>query len=155
MSIECQEFYELMQAYRHCPIVPPGGPAEAYQAVIKFANEYADRRVESALARERGEDHDEEEEEEGDDRPRSFPEASFLKNVIPSDILAAVVGPEPLPRTEITKKVWEYIKANNLQDAANRRMINADEKLKEIFGGKTQVSMFEMTKLISDHIKPA
>jgi upstream activation factor subunit UAF30 len=60
---------------------------------------------------------------------------------------------KPLPRTEVTKKVWDYIKAQNLQDAANRRMINADDKLKAVFGGKAQVSMFEMTKLISDHLK--
>ena len=76
-----------------------------------------------------------------------------MKAMTPSAVLAAVVGATPLPRTEVTKKVWEYIKKLNLQDAANKRMINADEKLKAIFGGKVQVSMFEMTKLISGHLK--
>jgi chromatin remodeling complex protein RSC6 len=81
------------------------------------------------------------------------PNAAFMKAMTPSAQLAAVVGNTPLPRTEVTKKVWEYIKKQDLQDAANRRMINADDKLKAVFGGKTQVSMFEMTKLISDHLK--
>ena len=81
------------------------------------------------------------------------PNAAFMKEMTPSASLAAVVGAKPLPRTEVTKKVWEYIKKLNLQDAANRRMINADDKLKAVFGGKAQVSMFEMTKLISDHLK--
>lgn len=81
------------------------------------------------------------------------PNAAFMKEMTPSAPLAAVVGAKPLPRTEVTKKVWDYIKAQNLQDAANRRMINADDKLKAVFGGKSQVSMFEMTKLISDHLK--
>ena len=76
-----------------------------------------------------------------------------MKAMTPSATLAAVVGDKPLPRTEVTKKVWEYIKSKDLQDAANRRMINADDKLKAVFGGKEQVSMFEMTKLISDHLK--
>jgi upstream activation factor subunit UAF30 len=81
------------------------------------------------------------------------PNAAFMKAMTPSAQLAAVVGANPLPRTEVTKKVWDYIKKQNLQDAANRRMINADDKLKVVFGGKAQVSMFEMTKLISDHLK--
>jgi chromatin remodeling complex protein RSC6 len=81
------------------------------------------------------------------------PNAAFMKAMTPSDTLAAVVGATPLPRTEVTKKVWDYIKKLDLQDAANRRMINADDKLKAVFGGKAQVSMFEMTKLISDHLK--
>jgi chromatin remodeling complex protein RSC6 len=81
------------------------------------------------------------------------PNAAFMKAMTPSAQLSAVVGATPLPRTEVTKKVWEYIKKLNLQDAANRRMINADDKLKAVFGGKSQVSMFEMTKLISDHLK--
>lgn len=76
-----------------------------------------------------------------------------MKALTPSAALAAVVGAAPLPRTEVTKKVWEYIKKHDLQDAANRRNINADDKLKAVFGGKAQVSMFEMTKLISDHLK--
>ena len=67
--------------------------------------------------------------------------------------LAAIIGEKPMPRTEVTKKIWDYIKANNLQDSKNKRMINADAKLKVIFGGKSQVSMFEMTKLISNHLK--
>ncbi|MDR7050363.1 chromatin remodeling complex protein RSC6 [Duganella sp. 3397] len=81
------------------------------------------------------------------------PNAAFMKALTPSASLAAVVGEAPLPRTEVTKKVWDYIKKLDLQDPANRRMINADDKLKAVFGGKAQVSMFEMTKLISDHLK--
>ncbi|OYO30881.1 SWIB/MDM2 domain-containing protein [Janthinobacterium sp. PC23-8] len=81
------------------------------------------------------------------------PNAAFMKEMTPSTELAAVVGAAPLPRTEVTKKVWDYIKKLDLQDPANRRMINADDKLKAVFGGKAQVSMFEMTKLISDHLK--
>jgi chromatin remodeling complex protein RSC6 len=80
------------------------------------------------------------------------PNAGFMKAMTPSAMLAAVVGAMPLPRTEVVKKVWEYIKKNNLQDATNKRMINADEKLRGIFG-KDQVSMFEMTKLINQHLK--
>ena len=80
------------------------------------------------------------------------PNAAFMKAMTPSAILAAVVGANPLPRTEVTKKVWDYIKKNKLQDAINRRMINADANLRAIFG-KAQVSMFEMTKLISNQLK--
>ena len=80
------------------------------------------------------------------------PNAAFMKAMTPSAVLAEVVGAAPLPRTEVTKKVWDYIKKLDLQDPANRRMINADDKLKAVFGGKDQVSMFEMTKLISDHL---
>ena len=79
------------------------------------------------------------------------PNAAFMKAMTPSATLAAVIGAAPMPRTEVTKKVWDYIKKNKLQDAANKRMINADAKLKEIFK-KPQVSMFEMTKLISAHL---
>ena len=81
------------------------------------------------------------------------PNAAFMKPMTPSAVLAAVIGANPMPRTEVTKKVWEYIKKLNLQNALNKRMIDADEKLKAVFGGKKQVSMFEMTKLISDHLK--
>jgi chromatin remodeling complex protein RSC6 len=81
------------------------------------------------------------------------PNAAFMKPLTPSSTLGAVVGAGALPRTEVTKKVWDYIKKNKLQDAANKRMINADDKLKAVFGGKKQVSMFEMTKLISAHLK--
>ena len=77
----------------------------------------------------------------------------LMREVQPSADLAAVVGANPMPRTEITKKVWDYIKKNGLQDEKNRRMINADAKLKPIFGGKKQVSMFEMTKLVNGHLK--
>ena len=80
------------------------------------------------------------------------PNAAFMKAMTPSTVLAAVVGTMPMPRTEVTKKIWDYIKKNKLQDAVNKRMINADAKLKEIFK-KAQVSMFEMTKLISSHLK--
>ena len=81
------------------------------------------------------------------------PNAAFMKAMTPSAVLAAVVGSMPIPRTEVTKKIWDYIKKNKLQDSINRRLINADEKLKQVFGGKKQVSMFEMTKLVSNHLK--
>jgi chromatin remodeling complex protein RSC6 len=81
------------------------------------------------------------------------PNAAFMKAMTPSSTLAAVVGSMPLPRTEVTKKIWDYIKKNKLQDSINRRLINADEKLRQVFGGKKQVSMFEMTKLVSNHLK--
>jgi upstream activation factor subunit UAF30 len=79
------------------------------------------------------------------------PNAAFMKAMTPSAALAAIIGDKPVPRTEVTKKVWEYIKKNSLQDSAKRTMINADAKLKEIFR-KGQVSMFEMTKLINNHL---
>ena len=79
------------------------------------------------------------------------PNAAFMKAMTPSPSLAAIIGDKPVPRTEVTKKVWEYIKKNNLQDATKRTMINADAKLREIFK-KGQVSMFEMTKLINNHL---
>jgi len=81
------------------------------------------------------------------------PNAAFMKPMNPSATLAAVVGSSAMPRTEVTSKLWGYIKRNNLQDKTNRRMINADDKLREVFGGKRQVSMFEMTKLVSKHLK--
>jgi upstream activation factor subunit UAF30 len=80
------------------------------------------------------------------------PSAAFMKAMTPSAALAAVIGDKAMPRTEVTKKIWEYIKKNGLQDQAKRTMINADAKLKEIFK-KAQVSMFEMTKLVSAHLK--
>jgi chromatin remodeling complex protein RSC6 len=80
------------------------------------------------------------------------PNAAFMKPMTPSGDLAAVIGAKPMPRTEVTKKLWAYIKKNNLQDKVNRRNINADDKLKKIFG-KNQVSMFEMTKLVSKHLR--
>ena len=81
------------------------------------------------------------------------PNAAFMKPMTPSSVLAAVIGAMPMPRTEVTKKIWDYIKKNKLQDAINKRLINADEKLRAVFGGKKQVSMFEMTKLVSNHLK--
>ena len=81
------------------------------------------------------------------------PNAAFMKPMNPSASLAAVIGSSAQPRTEVTKKIWGYIKRNSLQDKKNRRMINADDKLKVVFGGKAQVSMFEMTKLVSKHLK--
>ena len=81
------------------------------------------------------------------------PNAAFMKAMTPTAILAAVVGEKAIPRTEVTKKIWDYIKKNKLQDAINKRMINADEKLKAVFGGKRQVSIFEMTKLVNAHLK--
>jgi len=81
------------------------------------------------------------------------PSAAFMKPMTPSATLAAVVGSKPLPRTEVTKKLWAYIKKNGLQDKKNRRMINADANLKAVFGGKSSVNMFEMTKLVNKHLK--
>jgi len=81
------------------------------------------------------------------------PNAAFMKPMTPSAALGAVIGAKAMPRTEVTKKIWDYIKKNKLQDSKNKRNINADDKLKEVFGGKKQVSMFEMTKLISKHLK--
>jgi upstream activation factor subunit UAF30 len=81
------------------------------------------------------------------------PNAAFMRPVTPSDALAPIVGAKPMPRTEVTKKLWAYIKKNGLQDKTNRRQINADANLKVIFGGKASVNMFAMTKLVSKHLK--
>lgn len=81
------------------------------------------------------------------------PNAAFMKPLRPSNALAEVVGFKPLPRTQVVKKLWAYIKKKKLQDKKNRRMINADAALKPVFGGKSKVSMFEMTKLVSKHLK--
>jgi len=81
------------------------------------------------------------------------PSAAFMKPMQITPALGAVIGAGPYPRTEVTKKLWAYIKKHGLQDSKNRRNINADEKLKEVFGGKKQVSMFDMTKLVSKHLK--
>ena len=80
------------------------------------------------------------------------PNAAFMKAMTPSATLAAVIGSSSMPRTEVTKKIWAYIKRNGLQDKKNRRNINADAKLKPVFGGKGTVSMFEMTKLVNKHL---
>ena len=80
------------------------------------------------------------------------PSAAFMKALTPSAALADVIGTKALPRTEVVKKMWDYIKANKLQDKTNKRMINADAKLKPVFGGKSQVSMFDMAKLLSKHL---
>jgi len=81
------------------------------------------------------------------------PNAAFMKPVMPDAKLAEVVGAKAMPRTELTKKLWGYIKRKGLQDKKNKRMINADAALKMVFNGKSQVSMFEMTKLVSRHVK--
>jgi upstream activation factor subunit UAF30 len=81
------------------------------------------------------------------------PNPAFMRPMMVSPALAAIVGDKPLPRTQVTKKLWEYIKRRGLQDKVNRRMINADGALTAVFGGKTKVSMFEMTKLVSKHLK--
>ena len=81
------------------------------------------------------------------------PNPAFMRAMTPSADLGAVVGNNPMPRTEVTKKVWDYIKKNNLQDPNERRTINADDKLKKVFGGKSRVSMFEMTKHVNNHLK--
>jgi upstream activation factor subunit UAF30 len=80
------------------------------------------------------------------------PSAAFMKPMQPSSQLAAVVGSSPLPRTEVTKKLWAYIKRNGLQDSKNRRAINADDKLRPVFGGRSQVTMFDMTKMVNKHL---
>src|SRR5712671_742011 len=81
------------------------------------------------------------------------PNAAFMKEMTPSTALAKVVGEKPLPRTEVVKKIWAYVKKNGLQDKKEKRNINADDTLREIFGGKKTVSMFEMTKLVNDNLK--
>ena len=81
------------------------------------------------------------------------PNAAFMRPVTPSPQLAQVIGDKPVPRTEVTKKLWAYIKKNGLQDPKNRRMIKADDALKPVFGGKPAVNMFEMTKLVGKHLK--
>jgi upstream activation factor subunit UAF30 len=81
------------------------------------------------------------------------PNAAFMKPVQPSAALSEVVGSKPIPRTEVTKKLWAYIKKNGLQDKKNKRMIKSDDALKPVFGGKATVNMFEMTKLVSKHLK--
>src|SRR4051812_9801333 len=86
-------------------------------------------------------------------KKKSKANVAFMKPMTPSSTLAAVVGSSAMPRTEVTRKIWGYIKRNGLQDKKNRRMINADDKLKAVFGGKGSVSMFEMTKLVSRHLK--
>lgn len=86
-------------------------------------------------------------------RKKRKPNPAFMKPVRPDAKLAAVVGSSPLPRTQLTKKLWNYIKRNRLQDTKNRRMINADAKLRPVFNGKGKVSMFEMTKLVNRHVQ--
>ena len=86
-------------------------------------------------------------------KPARKPNAAFMKPVTPSAALSEVIGAKPMPRTEVTKKLWAYIKKNGLQDPKNRRMIKADDALKPVFGGKATVNMFEMTKLVSKHLK--
>lgn len=86
-------------------------------------------------------------------KKKRTPNPAFMKPMKPSDALAKVVGAGPLPRTEVTKKLWNYIKRNKLQDAKNKRNINADANLAPVFGGKKQVTMFEMTKLVNKHLK--
>ena len=85
--------------------------------------------------------------------PKRKPNAAFMKPVTPSATLAVVVGAKPIPRTEVTKKLWAYIKKNGLQDKKNKRMINGDANLQAVFGGKASVNMFAMTKLVSKHLK--
>jgi len=85
-------------------------------------------------------------------RPKRQPSPEFMKPLNVSPALAKIVGPGPMPRTEVTKRLWAYIRKNNLQDPVNKRMINADDNLREIFEGKSSVSMFEMTKLVNKHL---
>ena len=86
-------------------------------------------------------------------RAKRAPNPAFMKAMTPDADLAAVVGNRAMPRTEVTKKVWEYVRKNNLQDAQERRMINADDNLRKVFDGKSRVSMFEMTKYVNNHLK--
>jgi chromatin remodeling complex protein RSC6 len=83
------------------------------------------------------------------------PSAAFMKPVQPDETLAAVIGPEPVSRTDITKRLWEYIRSKNLQDPENKTFIRADDALKKVFDGRDRVSMFEMTKLVFGHVKAA
>ena len=92
-------------------------------------------------------------EEEGGRKKKRTANAAFMRPVQPDAVVAAVVGAKPIPRTEVTKRLWAYIKKNGLQDKKNRRMINADAALKAVFGGKASVNMFEMTKLVGKHLK--
>lgn len=85
-------------------------------------------------------------------RAKRKPNPAFMRPMTPSIALSAIVGAKAMPRTEITKRVWDYIKKNRLQDTINKRMINADDNLKRVFSGKTKVNMFEMTKLINGHL---
>src|ERR671914_698409 len=89
----------------------------------------------------------------GTKRAKRAPNPAFMKPMQPSDDLGAVVGARPMPRTEVTKRIWDYIRKNGLQDQKNRRQINADDRLRAVFGGRRQVSMFEMTKLVNNHLK--
>jgi upstream activation factor subunit UAF30 len=86
-------------------------------------------------------------------RTKRTPNAAFMRPMQPDAALSAVVGSSPMPRTEVTKKIWQYIKRKGLQDPKERRMINADDNLRPVFGGKSKVSMFEMTKLVNKHMK--
>ncbi|AYM78333.1 SWIB/MDM2 domain-containing protein [Janthinobacterium lividum] len=131
-----------MATAKKTPVAAPAKAAAAKPAAAKKAAPAAKAAAKPAAAKKAA----------APATPRK-PNAAFMKAMTPSKELAAVVGAAPLPRTEVTKKVWDYIKKLDLQDPANRRMINADDKLKAVFGGKAQVSMFEMTKLISDHLK--
>ncbi|MBE3023818.1 hypothetical protein GQ37_009090 [Janthinobacterium sp. BJB1] len=131
-----------MATAKKTPVAAPAKAAAAKPAAAKKAAPAAKAAAKPAAAKKAA----------APATPRK-PNAAFMKAMTPSASLAAVVGAAPLPRTEVTKKVWDYIKKLDLQDPANRRMINADDKLKAVFGGKAQVSMFEMTKLISDHLK--
>jgi upstream activation factor subunit UAF30 len=89
----------------------------------------------------------------GAKRAKRAPNPAFMKPMQPSEELGAVVGSRPMPRTEVTKRIWDYIRRNGLQDQKNRRQINADDRLRAVFGGRRQVSMFEMTKLVNNHLK--
>ena len=86
-------------------------------------------------------------------KKKRTPNAAFMAALNPSPALAEVIGSKPLPRTDMIKKIWDYIKKNNLQDKTNKRMINADAKLKTLFGGKSQVSMFDLAKIVSQNVK--
>ncbi len=89
----------------------------------------------------------------GAKRAKRAPNPAFMKPMQPSEELGAVVGTRPMPRTEVTKRIWDYIRKNGLQDQKNRRQINADDRLRAVFGGRRQVSMFEMTKLVNNHLR--
>ncbi|HEX7121559.1 MAG TPA: SWIB/MDM2 domain-containing protein [Gemmatimonadaceae bacterium] len=86
-------------------------------------------------------------------KTKRAPNPAFMKPMTPSPALAAVIGPRARPRSQVAKSMWDYIKKHKLQDSKNRRMINADDKLRVVFGGKSQVSMFDMTKLVNKHLK--
>ena len=116
-----------------------GAKKGSKKAAKKRAKKVAKKRAKKAPAKKKA-------------KSKRKPNPAFMKPMMPSGELAMVIGSSPMPRSQVAKKLWEYIKKNRLQDSVNRRMINADANLRAVFGGKGQVSMFEMTKLVNKHL---